>query len=338
MFVGFLPTLWKTPGMLRSAVALVLPGTAPFELGVVCEVFGNDRSAQGVPAVDFRLVTEHPGIVPTSVGFGLQVADGLGAAEDADLVAVPAYAHAGPDGGLSPAVAAVLRDAVERGAWVVSLCTGAFALAASGLLDGRRCTTHWRHAPDLQRAAPAAVVDADVLYVQDGTVVTSAGTAAGIDACLHIVRTELGAGVAATIARAMVVPPHREGGQAQYIARPVPTCPDDGLGPVLAWALAHLEGDLSVDRLAARARLSPRTFARHFRDTTSATPAAWVNQQRLDRARELLEATDLPVETVARRVGFGSAAVLRSHFARMGTTPGAYRRTFAGTAGGSASV
>lgn len=316
--------------MLRSAVALVLPGTAPFELGVVCEVFGIDRSSQGGPGVDFRLVTEHPGTVPTSAGFGLQVADGLAAAADADLVAVPAYADAKVDGSLSPAAAAVLRDAVDRGAWVVSLCTGAFALAAAGLLDGRRCTTHWRHTADLQRAAPGAEVDADVLYVQDGTVVTSAGTAAGIDACLHIVRSEFGASVAATIARAMVVPPHREGGQAQYIARPVPACPDDGLGPVLAWALEHLADDLSVERLAARARLSPRTFARHFRDTTSATPAAWVNQQRLDRARELLETTDLSVESVAGRVGFGSAAVLRTHFARMGTTPGAYRRTFAG--------
>lgn len=313
--------------MLRSAVALVVPGTVPFELGVVCEVFGIDRTEEGVPLVDFRLVTEHPGLVPTSLGIRVEVLDDLSCVADADLVAVPAF---GDVDAVSPAIAAALQAAVARGAWVVSLCTGAFALAAAGILDGRRCTTHWLHAHELQRLAPAADVDPDVLYVQDGTVVTSAGSAAGVDACLHILRSEFGAAVASTVARRMVVPPHREGGQAQYIAPPVQTCSDDNLAPVMAWATAHLGQDLSVDVLAARARMSSRTFARRWKDTTGGTPAAWVNRQRLDRARELLEVTDLSVETVAQRVGFGSSAVLRSHFGRMGTTPGAYRRTFAG--------
>lgn len=313
--------------MLRSVVAIVLPGVAPFELGVVCEVFGIDRTEQGGPAFDFTVVTERPGRVPTSMGFALDVPDGLDRAADADLVAVPAFPRHDP---VPEPVQHVLRDAVDRGARVLSVCMGAFALGRAGLLDGRRCTTHWMYTGELAREFPAAMVDPDVLYVEDGPVVTSAGSAAGIDACLHVVRSEHGAAAASVIARRMVVPPHRDGGQAQFVAAPLPACTDDSMAPVLAWMLDHLAEELSVERIAAHAHMSPRTFARRFRDTTGTTPAAWLNRRRLERARELLEATDLPVEEVARRVGFGSAGVLRHHFAALGTTPNAYRRTFAG--------
>ncbi|MFP5334578.1 MAG: GlxA family transcriptional regulator [Actinomycetes bacterium] len=315
--------------MLRSVAAVALPGVAPFELGVLCEVFGVDRTEQGAPAFDLTVVAAHPGRVPTSMGFALDVPAGLDRARDADLVAVPAFPRSDP---VPDAVAQLLRDTVERGAKVLSVCSGAFALGAAGLLDGRRCTTHWMYTDELAERFPAADVDRDVLYVDDGPVVTSAGTAAGIDACLHLVRAEHGARAAGVIARRMVVPPHRDGGQAQFIAEPLPECRDDSMAPVIAWMLEHLDEDLPVDRVAAHALMSPRTFARRFRDTTGTTPAAWLNRQRLERARELLEGTDLPVEEVARRSGFGSAAALRHHFSSLGTTPQGYRRAFAGPA------
>ncbi len=314
--------------MLRSVAAIALPRVSPFELGVLWEVFGVDRTASGVPPIDFTVVTAEPGRVPTSGGFDLVVEHGLDAADRADLVAVPAFPF---DDDVDPRVLDVIRRAVDRGAWVLSVCTGAFALAEAGVLDGRDCTVHWMHSSELAEAAPMARIDRDVLYVQDGTVVTSAGTAAGIDACLHIVRSEFGASVASVIARRMVVPPHRDGGQAQYIDHPVPECADDGFTPLISWALEHLDEELGVDQLARRAQMSTRTFARRFRAATGVSPASWVSAQRLDRARELLERTDAGVEEVARRSGFGSAAVLRAHFGRLGTTPLAYRRTFAGS-------
>lgn len=313
--------------MLTDVAVIALPGVAPFELGVLCEVFGIDRRDQGVPTPAFDVVGVEPGPVRTSAGFSLNVEHGLDRAASADLVAVPAYPR---ETDLPEAVRQTLRDAVARGATVLSVCTGAFALGEAGLLDGRRCTTHWAYADELSRRFPRADVDPGVLYVEDGPVVTSAGTAAGIDACLHLVRREHGAAVASIIARRMVVPPHREGGQAQFVTPPVPQCSDEGFGPVLSWMLGHLADELRVDDLAAHASMSPRTFARRFRGATGATPAAWLARQRLQRARELLEATDLPVEAVARRVGYGSAAVLRAHFSELGTTPQAYRRTFAG--------
>ena len=220
----------------------------------------------------------------------------------------------------------VLRDAVDRGAWVMSVCSGAFTLGAAGILDGRDCTTHWRHAAELAQAHPLARVDPDVLYVRDGTVITSAGTAAGIDAALYLVRTELGSAVATTIARRMVVPPHRDGGQRQFIDRPVPTTTAESLGPVLTWMVEHLDEAFTVDDLARRSAMSPRTFARRFVAETGTTPHQWVTDQRVLRARRLLEDTDLPVEAVARDAGFGSAALLRHHFTRCtGITPTAFR-------------
>lgn len=312
--------------MLRSVAALVVPGVAPFELGVVCEVFGIDRSDTGGPVFDFRVCGVEPGTVPTKLGFSIEVELGLDAAHGVDLLVIPAY---GPDRPLDDRLLGVLRDTHEAGAWVMSVCSGAFALGQAGLLDGRRCTTHWMYTEALAARFPAAEVDPGVLYVEDDRVVTSAGTAAGIDASLHLVRRELGAASAAAIARRMVVPPHRDGGQAQYVDTPLPYAADT-LAPLLAWIVDHLDADLEVPALAARALLSERTFARRFRAETGTTPAAWVARQRLVRAQELLERTDLGVEEVARRCGFPSAAALRHRFAQaLRTSPSAYRRTFA---------
>jgi AraC family transcriptional activator FtrA len=231
---------------------------------------------------------------------------------------------------LDPAVAAALRDAHERGATMLAVCTGAFALAGAGLLDGRRATTHWQFTDLLARRFPRVRIERDVLYVTDGSVLTSAGAAAGIDACLHMVRQMHGSATANALARRMVVPAHRDGGQAQYVDMPLPeTRAGDGLADVLDWAVARLDRPLTVDALAERARMSPRSFARHFRSTTGTTPHRWLLEQRLQRAELLLENTDLTVDVVAQRCGFGSADTLRHHFARRrGTSPSTHRRAF----------
>ncbi len=311
--------------MLDKVVVLVLPGLAPFEFGVVCEVFGIDRSDSGGPRFDFHLATADPGPVRMSLGFAVDVAEGLEVAADADLIAVPAH----DIGGADERYLEVLRAAEARGAWVLSVCSGAFVLAQAGILDGRRATTHWMHTDRLAREHPLVDVDPDVLFVEDRRVVTSAGTAAGIDAALHLVRRELGAASANIIARRMVVPPQRDGGQSQYIAVSIPERRDDSLAGLADWIVDHLDDDLGVDALARRALMSTRTFARRFRAEFGATPAAWVNRQRLMRAQQLLEKSDLGLEPVAQRAGFGTAAVLRHHFREvLGTTPSAYRRTF----------
>jgi AraC family transcriptional regulator, transcriptional activator FtrA len=308
---------------LRSVAVLLQEPVALFEFGVLHEVFGIDRTEEGVPAFDYRVCAESSDPLDAQNGITVTAAFGLEAALDADLVAVPASPAARTP---SPAVVEVLRAAVERGAWVMSVCSGAFSLGAAGILDGRDCTTHWQHAAELAAAHPLARVDPDVLYVRDGTVITSAGTAAGIDAALYLVRTELGSSVATAIARRMVVPPHRDGGQRQFIDRPVPTTTAESLGPVLTWMVEHLDEAFTVDDLARRSSMSPRTFARRFVAETGTTPHQWVTDQRVLRARRLLEDTDLPVEAVARDAGFGSAALLRHHFTRCtGITPTAFR-------------
>jgi transcriptional regulator GlxA family with amidase domain len=313
--------------VLKKVVCLVLPGTAPFEFGVVCEVFGIDRSAMGGPAFDYHVATADPGPVPTSLGFTMDIRTDLSVAADADLIAVPA--HLIGTESVDERYLAVIREAVARGAWVLSVCSGAFVLAQAGVLDGRRATTHWMHADRLARRYPRIEVDPDVLFVQDGSIVTSAGTASGIDAALHIVRVEHGAAAANVVARRMVVPPQRDGGQAQYIPSPVPERRVDSFAEVTEWMLAHLDQDLSVDQLARRALMSSRTFARRFRADLGTTPAAWLNRQRLLRAQQLLEQTDEGLEQVAQLAGFGTAAVMRHHFLKvLQTTPTAYRRTF----------
>jgi transcriptional regulator GlxA family with amidase domain len=314
--------------MLRNIAVLAMDNVAPFELGVLSEVFGVDRSDERLPHYDFAVCSPGARSVTTSAGFSVQPAHGLDRLDAADLVGVPAM---GTDVVVPDEVAAALQRAAARGAWVVSVCSGSFVLQQAGLLDGRRCTTHWMYAAELASRCPSATVDADVLYVQDGKLVTSAGTSAGIDACLHIVRLEHGARVANGVARRMVVPPHREGGQRQYVEAPITSAPESGqaLAPLLGWMVEHLDQPMTVESLAERARMSPRTFARRFRAETGTTPYSWVTAQRLLLAERLLEETDEPVDVVAERSGFGTAPVLRHHFGHhRHTTPQAFRRAF----------
>lgn len=316
-----------TPIMtLERVAAVALPGVAPFELGVICEVFALDRSDMGVPIVDFTLVTPEPGVVDTKLGFSLNIDRPLADALDADLICIPATPLISSD---IPEVGELLREAVARGARVMSVCSGAFVLGHAGLLDNRMCTTHWMYSDQLADMFPAAKVDPMVLYVEDGQVLTSAGTAAGIDLGLHILRQEFGQEVAGIVARRMVVPPHRDGGQAQYISRPMVSC--DSFAPLLDWMTEHLEDDITVAQLSARTHTSPRTFARKFLAETGTTPHRWLTQQRVDAAAGLLEATDFSLEDIAAKCGFGEAALLRHHFkAIRGTTPRAYRAAFRG--------
>ncbi|MFC5379533.1 helix-turn-helix domain-containing protein [Aquipuribacter nitratireducens] len=318
--------------MLRNVVALVYDGVGSFGLGVVSEVFGYDRSADGLPVYDFAVAAAEPGPVRTDTGLRIVVEHGLERVEQADLVCVLGWERGDAD--LPEALLQALRDTVARGGKIMSHCSGAFVVAASGLLDGRRVATHWMHADELARRYPQVSVDRDVLYVDDDPIYSSAGTAAGIDTCLYLLRQEHGAAVANDVARRMVVPPYREGGQAQYVTAAVPEVDDTScLRETLVWAQEHLEEDLSVDQMAARSLMSPRSFARHFRAATGSTPHAWLLGQRMSRAQQLLETTDLPVEEVARRSGLGAATTLRHHFSqRLGTSPQAYRRTFRGLA------
>ena len=320
--------------MLRNVAVVVLDRFEPFELGVVCEVFGVDRTDDGLPRYDFAVVAGEPGPLRSPVGITLETPFGLDRLGQADLVAVSAIANTPQDRCMreeypEPLLAA-LRATVARGGRVLSICNGAFVLGAAGLLDGRPCTTHWRSAHELAQRFPAAQVNPAVLYVDADPVITSAGTAAGIDACLHLVRKEQGSRVANGIARRMVVPPHRDGGQAQYVDRPVAVPECDTLAGVLGWMQRHLAGPLTIRQLAARARMSERTFARRFAAETGTTPLRWLTGQRILLAQELLEETDASLDLIAERAGFGNAAALRHHFrAWRGTTPHAYRRAFA---------
>ncbi|WP_030860238.1 GlxA family transcriptional regulator [Streptomyces sp. NRRL S-37] len=316
--------------MLQNVAAVLLDGVNPFELGVVCEVFGVDRSDDGLPVYDFAAASADGPAVRTNAGFSLQVEHGLERLETADLIAVPAgSSYVSRE--FPPELLDALRRGVDRGARVLSVCSGVFVLAAAGLLDGRRAAAHWKHAEALTGRYPHLTVEPDVLYVDEDPVITSAGTAAGIDACLHLVRKEQGPEVANKIARRMVVPPHRDGGQAQYIERPLPRSGGDTVAEVLMWMERHLDEETTVEQLAARAHMAPRTFARRFQQETGTTPYRWILRQRVLLAQRLLEATDETVDAIAGRTGFGNAAALRHHFVRaVGTTPQAYRRTFRG--------
>ncbi|MBA4865515.1 helix-turn-helix domain-containing protein [Streptomyces sp. PSKA54] len=316
--------------MLKNVAAVLLDGVHPFELGVVCEVFGLDRSDEGLPVYDFAVASAEGPVLSTHAGFSVQTQHGIDRLEEADLIAVPA-GESYVNRTYPEELLAALRRATDRGARVLSVCSGVFVLGAAGLLDGRRCAVHWRHAAELAVRHPRTRVEPDVLYVDEGTVITSAGTAAGIDACLHIIREEHGVEVANAIARRMVVPPHRDGGQAQYVERPLPHSPCDTVGGVLAWMEEHLDEEITVEGLAARAHMSQRTFARRFQQETGTTPYRWLLRQRVLLAQELLERSDETVDAIAGRAGFGNAAAMRHQFLRaLGTTPNAYRRTFRG--------
>jgi transcriptional regulator GlxA family with amidase domain len=326
-FIDFLPPM-SEHGSVQTVAVVVQDGAEPFGLGSLVEVWGEPYHPEDDnPVFDFRVCTPRPGRVRGRAGYDLHVEHGLEATEDADLVCLsPKHGFLDHD----DAVLDAARAAHARGAFVYAHCSGAFELAAAGLLDGRECTTHWRYTETMQQLYPEALVRPDVLYVQDGTIITGAGSAAGIDASLHLMRQQFGAKAAASAARRIVVPPHRDGGQAQYIARAVPDCDAETLGPLLTWITQNLADDLGVEALARRNHMSPRTFARRFRDETGTTPHAWVTRQRVQAAEELLEQTDHSIDWVASEVGFGNAAALRHHFTRVrGVSPQQYRRTFA---------
>lgn len=310
--------------------ALVTHGVAPFELAVICEVFGLARP-EILDPWPYELVIASPDgpRVRTNQCFGIDGVRPLSALDRADTVIVPAWSG---NASLTPPepMLAALRRAHRRGVRLMSVCSGAFALAHAGLLDGKRATTHWMYTDRLAAGFPDVEVDPNVLYVDEGQILTSAGTAAGIDLCLHVFRLDHGVEVANAVARRMVVPPHRDGGQAQFVEAPMEA--DDGSDPLAAtldWVLEHLDEPLTVEVMSRRALMSPRTFARRFRAVTGTTPLQWLLRQRILHAQGLLESSDLPVELIAQRCGFGSASVLRTHFKRMlDTSPLAYRHTF----------
>jgi transcriptional regulator GlxA family with amidase domain len=318
----------RAQGHLVAAV--VGSRVAAFELGVAHEVFGLDRSEYSDPWYRFRVVGAFGTTIPVNEGdWSITTPYTLDDLADAETIILPVWPERA--GAAPPELLDALRAVHARGGRLVSVCTGAFLLAQAGLLDGRRATTHWMYAGEFAARYPSIEVDRDVLFVDAGDgLYTSAGTAAGIDLCLHIVRLDHGAEVANKVARRMVVPPQRDGGQAQFVDAPVPQlCVDDPIARTLDWAIAHLDQPMTVDDLAARALLSPRSFARRFRAATGTTPMQWVLRQRVLHAQRLLETSDLPIERVAERCGFGAATALRVHFRRfVGTTPVAYRRTF----------
>ncbi|HEY9371322.1 GlxA family transcriptional regulator [Streptomyces sp.] len=309
---------------------LCFPGIRAFDVSVVNEIWGQDRSARSVPRFELRRLAADPTTpIPLSGGFALTPDRGLDWAGQADLVLVPGIED--PDEDIPDAVLDALRAAHAAGTPVASLCAGAFVLARAGLLDGRRAVTHWYLAERLQARHPEVRVEPDALFVEDSGIWTSAGVAAGIDLCLHLVRTAHGAEVAATLARTMVTAPFRTGTQAQFIERPTPRADRDAdaLADVRAHALAHLDEPHTVTSLAARAGMSPRTFARHFQATTGTTPLHWLIAQRVAAAQKLLEQTDHPLPEVARRSGFGSEVTMRQHFAaHLATSPRTYRTSF----------
>lgn len=311
-------------------VVLVEP-VAVFEFGVATEVFGLDRTADGVPAFEYRVCTADPRKplkTKTTTAITITATHGLDGLHDCDLVIVSATLPRG-NGRYPEEVLEALRTAHRNGATLLSVCSGAFILGEAGLLEGRNCTTHWMYADQFATRYPSANVDARALYVDDGDIVTSAGTAAGIDACLHLVRRELGTAVATRIARRMVVPPQRDGGQQQFVQMPVPECTADSLAPLLTWMAENLADDHSARSLARRAMMSERTFARRFVAETGTTPHKWLIGQRVLHARTLLEESDLSIEQIADRVGFNSPVVLREHFRRqIGLAPVDYRRRF----------
>ena len=318
------------PAKPPIVAVVAFDGISPFHLSVPCIVFGEDYCAGGVPRFDVRVCAEAPGMLQTTAGFAIGAPHGLEAIDAADIVIVPSWRNA-----LEPpsdALIDALRAAQARGAQMVGLCLGAFVLAAAGILDGRPATTHWAWAETFARRYRAVRVDAAVLYIDDGQVLTSAGTAASLDCCLHLLRRRCGAQAANYVARRLVVPPHRQGSQAQFVEQPVGIrARDERLSALLDWVQANLREPHSLDSLAQRALMSRRTFTRRFKQATGTTVGAWLLSARLARAQQLLETTDDSVDAIAGTAGFGSAVSLRQHFAEaFKTTPSSYRREFRG--------
>ncbi|WP_436536687.1 GlxA family transcriptional regulator [Actinoplanes sp. HUAS TT8] len=304
---------------------LLMPGASPLDVGIPAQVFARRHGLN----YTFVPCATRAGIVPGGDGLGFHVEAGLEALETADTIIVPGFRNSSAP--IDPVVLDALREAAFRGARMVSICGGAFALAQAGLLDGRRATTHWQLAAKLARDHPKVTVEGRVLFVDEGQVLTSAGVAAGIDLCLHIVRRDHGVQASNAIARVMVAAPYRSGGQSQYVPRTIPEPLGDVFAATREWALAHLEEPLTVTTMARHAGVSARTFGRRFVEDTGYTPMQWVLRARVDLAREMLERTDLGIEQIAARVGVGTGANLRMHFQRiLGTPPSEYRKTFGG--------
>lgn len=311
---------------VHRVAALVKAPQGPFELACVTEVFGVQRDDD---STRYRLTvcTEKPGEVNTSAGFTMTISAGLAVLDTADTIVIAGWRPV--DAPLSTAVRRALTRAHRRGCRIATICTGAFALAQTGLLDDRPATTHWAKAADLQARFPRVQVDPDVLYVDDGDIATSAGAGAGIDLCLHLVRKDHGAAYAAQVARQLVMPPHREGGQAQYAAAPAAAVPPPSLAGLLDWVSGRLDEPITLEDMANHLHLSSRTLARRFVEQLGTSPGQWLLTQRINAARALLEETDLPVDSIAVRVGLSSATNLRRRFqSALHTTPGAYRRAF----------
>ncbi|MDO8913690.1 MAG: transcriptional regulator FtrA [Phenylobacterium sp.] len=315
----------------RSVVALVYDNLCSFEFGCAAEVFGLPRPEVGPDWYSFATAAVEPGPITAMGGLRFEASGGLEVLKGAGTVVVPGWK--GADVQPSAELVAALRAAYAGGARLVTICSGVFVLAAAGLLDGRRATTHWRYAETLRQRYPRIEVDPNVLYVDEGQILTSAGSAAGLDLCLHVVRRDFGARIANQVARRLVIAPHRDGGQAQFIERPLASSAGGRLSQLIAELQEEPQGSPSIQQLAARAAMSERTFIRRFRETTGMAPGAWLVAVRVDRARDLLETTDLSIEQVAAESGFGAATTLRHHFrSRLGLSPAAYRDRFGAAA------
>ncbi|PRB81013.1 GlxA family transcriptional regulator [Pseudomonas sp. MYb185] len=308
-------------------VILTFEGVSLFHLSVPGMVFGAS-DGPALARYEVLYCAQMPGQIRSDQGVIIEVPHGLDVMADADIIIVPAWSDAGEP--TSPELTAALRQANEQGKLIVGLCLGAFALGHAGLLDGREATTHWVAREMFAQSFPHTLFRPDVLYVADGNIITSAGTVAAIDCCLHLLRERHGSEAANHVARLLVTPPHRAGGQAQYIERPLPRCAnDDRLPGVLEWARENLSQTLSVDALAEVAKMSRRTFTRRFREATGTTVSKWLNTERVARAQQLLETTDLSIELITAEAGFGTPLALRQQFAaQLGTSPSSYRRNF----------
>jgi AraC family transcriptional activator FtrA len=311
-------------------VSVAYQGLSLFETGIVAEVFGLSRREAARPLYRFRVAQAEPGELRAAGGLRVRADGGLRLLRDAAMIVIPGWRnHLEPPP--RPLVHA-LRDAHERGARVMSICTGAFVLAATGLLNDKRATTHWLFADTFRKMFPDVRLDPNVLYVDEGSVLTSAGSAAGVDACLHVVRQDYGTATANFIGRTMVSSPHRSGGQAQYISQPVPRCETRGLAKVMQWASEHISQPITVPQLAKRAATSERTLLRRFLAEVGMTPKVWLIQERIRRAQYLLESSDLSLDQVSSNCGFGSAEAFRASFRQIAqVTPSAYRRAFRGS-------